>query len=50
MDCSLPEREEILDLLLARSGADVLDLNGICGHFVGCFCFVLKSVYDFLLL
>jgi hypothetical protein len=50
MECNLPEREEILDLLLARSGADVLDVNGICRHFVGCFCFDVKSGCDFVLL
>jgi hypothetical protein len=50
MECNLPEREEILDLLLARGGADVLDVNGICRHFVGCFCFDVKSGCDFVML
>ena len=47
MDCNLPEREEILDLLLARSGADVLDVDGVCRHIVGCFCVDLDLICDF---
>lgn len=36
--CRLPEGEEILDFLLARRGADVLDVNSVCGHVDGCLC------------
>jgi hypothetical protein len=45
----LPEGEEILDFLLARRGADVLDVNGVCRHDVCCVCDVLKLICDFVL-
>jgi len=32
MDLDLPEGEEILDLLLAGGGADVLDVDGVGRH------------------
>jgi hypothetical protein len=32
MELSLPEGEEILDLLLAGGGANVLDVNGVGRH------------------
>jgi hypothetical protein len=48
-DNGLPEGEEILDFLLARRGADVLDVNGVCRHDFGCVFDVLKLICDFVL-